>query len=106
MFHFQTYTETELASFSGFMILKNDGIFQPKDYMCVTVRNDVEEAEDVKEDKRLTRKQIFFTVTEVQTSETTRGVRRGYALVKLKRTKNPLPKVDEAEIEEQVKEDE
>lgn len=101
MIHSQTLTNSELASLSGFMILKNDGIFKVKDIVLVTVRNDVPATDETPEDKSLTREQIFFTITEVGTSENTKGVRRGYALVKLKRTKNPIPKeLDEVETEQ------
>jgi hypothetical protein len=97
MIHNQTFTAKELSSLSGFLILKNDGNFEVKDYLVVTIRKDEPATETAPEDKRLTRQQIFFTITDVQTSENTRGVRRGYALVKIKRTKNPIPKVDDAE---------
>lgn len=96
MIHSQTFTAKELSALSGFLILKDEGNFQIKDYLIVTVRNDEPATEDKAADNRLTRQQIFFTITDVQTSETTRGVRRGYALVKIKRTKNPIPKIDDS----------
>jgi len=100
MIHFQVFTEAELKGLSGFLILKDDDIFKVDDFVCITVRNDVKASDETTEDKRLTRSQVFFTITDVQTSANAKGVRRGYALVKIKRTKNPIPKKVDDLVEE------
>lgn len=105
--HFQVFTETELSALSGFLILKDDGNFQVNDLVAITIRNDVQASDETVEDKRLTRKQLFFNITEVQASQPRNGIRRGYALVKIKRTKNPIPKkIDEVaeEVEGEAEE--
>lgn len=96
MIHSQTFTAQELSAIAGYLILKDEGVFEEKDLVVITVRND-EEA-----DKKLTRVQVFFTITSVQTAENTRGIRQGYALVKLKRTKNPIPKTEAAEVADET----
>lgn len=93
MLHSVILTNSELQAAGAFLILPDRGIFSVNDYLAVTIQD---------EEGKLTKSQVFFTLVNVATSETMRGVRKGYAMVKIKRTKNPLPKVDETEEIEDV----
>lgn len=108
MLHSVYLTAQELSAVSGFLILKDDGNFSEKDYVVVTVKEEATQTPYKTEageerirtsPERLTKSQVFFIVTSVQTSDNTRGIRKGYAMVKIKRSKNPIPKVEETEAE-------
>lgn len=85
MLHSVNLTTQELAAAGAFLLLADHGTFTPGDFLVITVKGD---------DGKLTRQQSFFNIVTVQTATNTRGVRKGYAMIKIKRTKNPLPKID------------
>lgn len=93
MIHTLIFTQAELSALKSFLILKDTGIYKIGDMVMITVRNDIKEADVV--DKSLTRQQTFFTVTEINNAETMRGIKAGFVMVTIKRTKNPVPKVSD-----------
>lgn len=95
MIHTLIFTQAELSALKSFLILKDTGIYKIGDMVMITVRNDIKETEDQPADKSLTRQQTFFTVTEINNAETMRGIKAGFVMVSIKRTKNPVPKVSD-----------
>lgn len=92
MIHSVNLTTQELSAAGAFLLLADHGTFTPGDFLVITVKGD---------DGKLTRQQSFFNIVTVQDATNTRGVRKGYAMIKIKRTKNPLPKTEtETEVEE------
>lgn len=104
MIHFVNLLPEEIAAISGFLILKDEDNFKENDFLVLTAKEKTHrkakvEGEEGKEITRLTRNQTFFTVTNVTTNA---GIKQGYAMVKIKRIKNPLPKVEGEVAEETV----
>lgn len=87
MFHFVSMTNQELSDFPGFFLVKEDGSPEISDYFVVTNTDEV-------------RKQVFFTVADVKSHKTTKGIKRGYCMVKVKRSKNPILKAVEVANDE------
>jgi hypothetical protein len=83
MFRFQTVTVSGLSTMTNSLFIKDDGHLQLNQMMIINVVDD--------ESKKFI-EQLYFNITEVQTEKTLKGIKRGFAMIKIKRTKNPLAK--------------
>jgi hypothetical protein len=98
MVHFNELTGVDTLSKGGFLLLKDRGIFNENEYLVVTtttvIPSEIPEQEPV-----VNYGQAWFQITQVLTAKSTPGVKRGFAMVKVKRVKNPIPKTLEQEPE-------
>jgi hypothetical protein len=104
--HAITLTSEQLQNFPGFFFFKETGTHEAGDYVVVNeeitlVINPTDQADGLPSTvTKISPKQTFFEVKNVQNEKQYKGVKRGFVMVSVKRCKNPLPKLVEDTVEE------